>query len=469
MSMSLFDAMQNGTYTANGMPAFKSTGSTLLDLFSKIGDARGVDISDIFAKAFAENQEIAIRTLLWARDVRGGAGERKTFRDLLGNLARMENFEHMQGVIKLIPEVGRWDDVLILLGTKYEPFVIQFIGNAVLVEQNALAAKWMPRQGEAARTLRKHLGLSPKQWRKSLVQLTKVVETQMCKKEWSNINYQHVPSKAISVYAKAFGRNDSKRFTAFKQKVESGEAKINAGAVFPYDVVNLLNRDPSLAEVQWKALPDYVQGSNEHIISVVDVSGSMAIGIGGKSHGVSCMDVAISLGIYTSERLEGVFKNTFITFTDDPKIFKFEQGASLAERVRQAHTDVGYSTNLEGVFDAVLNAAISGKVPESQMPTKILIISDTQFNQQIKGGMSSVPMIRKKYKKAGYKMPSLVYWNVGAAKYGNSPFTIAEENVCMVSGCSPAILTSILSGKTDAIELMLDAVGKPRYNYLKSN
>lgn len=469
MTTSLFDAMQNGTYTTNGMPAFKSTGSSLLDFFSKAGDARGVDISDIFKKALAENQEIAVRTLLWTRDSRGGAGERKTFRDLLGILARDSKFEHMHGVVKLIPEVGRWDDLFVLFGTQHQNLAIQAIGEGIRA-QNGLCAKWMPRQGENATILRNALNYTPKQWRKTLVNLTKVVETQMCNKQWSDINYQHVPSRAIGKYAKAFGRNDSVRFTAFKQKVETGEAKINAAGVFPYDVVHLLQRDQKLAEVQWKALPDYVQGSDERAICVVDVSGSMDTPVGGYGSGnkVSCMDVAISLGIYTSERLEGIFKNTFITFTDNPKIIKFKEDDSLSSRVAITKRDVGYSTNLEGVFDAVLNAAVQVKLPESQMPTKIVMISDMQFNAQVKGrGLSAVPMIRQKYEAAGYKMPQLVFWNVGAAKYGNSPTTIGENGVAMVSGFSPAILTSILTGKTDAIELMLDAVGKDRYNYLK--
>lgn len=463
-TVSLFSAMNNATTTANGMPAFKSTNSALLDLFSKIGDAREVDLTEEFKAALKEQQEVAVRTLLWARDVRGGAGERKTFRTLLGVLACDSDFEHMPGVIKLIPEVGRWDDLLILLDTKYEPLAIEQIGQA-LKAGNGLTAKWMPRQGKVAQHLRTSLGMTPKQWRKTLVNLTNVVETQMCQREWSAIEYQKVPSKAIGKYARAFGRQDGERFTAFKQKVENGEAKINAGAVYPYDVVHLLSRDALLAEVQWKALPDYVNGSDERAICVVDVSASMDSTIGGTS--VTCMDVAISLGIYTSERLQGVFKDTIITFTDNPKIMKFKEGASLAERVRQSMTDVGYSTNLEGVYDAILKAAVSNNVSEDQMPTKVLMISDMQFNQQVKGDLSVVPMIRQKYEKAGYKMPSLVFWNVGAAKYGNSPFTVAAEGTCMVSGFSPSILSTILSGKDGSIEVMLDAVGKERYNYLK--
>lgn len=465
MTTSLFDAMQNGTTTTNGMPAFKSTNSALLDFFSKVGDSRGLDMTKYFQAALKENTEVAVRTLLWSRDSRGGAGERQTFRTLLGMLAKDDNFEGMQGVIALTPEVGRWDDLLVLLGTKYDADVRKSIKTA-LDAGNGLCAKWMPRQGEVAANLRTGFGMTPKQWRKTLVTLTKVVETAMCAKEFGRIEYSKVPSKAIGKYAKAFHRQDGVRFADFKKKVETGEAKINAGGVFPYDVVHLLKRDSQLAEVQWKALPDYVDGSKERAICVVDVSGSMGSTVPGSS--VSCMDVALSLGIYTSERLQGVFKNTFITFTDNPKIFKFKEGMSLKDRVSEAQRDVGYSTNLEGVFDAVLKAAVANNVPEDQMPTKIVMISDMQFNQQVGGNLSSIPMIAQKYERAGYKMPTLVYWNVGAAKNGNSPFTAGTAGAVMVSGFSPAILKGILSSKTDAIEVMLDTVGNVRYNYIQA-
>ena len=465
MTTSLFDAMQNGTTTTNGMPAFKSTNSALLDFFSKVGDSRGLDMTKYFQAAMKENTEIAVRTLLWARDSRGGAGERGTFRALLALLAKDTTFEEMQGVIKLTPEVGRWDDLLVLLGTKYDKDVKTAIKQA-LDAGNGLCAKWMPRQGAVAADLRISFGMTPKQWRKTLVNLTNVVETPMCAKDWTSIDYSKVPSKAIGKYAKAFHRQDGTRFSSFKDKVANGEAKVNAGGVFPYDLVHLLKRDSKLAEVQWKALPDYVDGSDERAICVVDVSGSMGSTVPGSS--VSCMDVALSLGIYTSERLQGVFKNTFITFTDRPKIFKFKEGASLQERVNEAQRDVGYSTNLEGVFNALLNAAVANNVPEDQMPTKIVMISDMQFNSQVRGDLSSIPMITKKYQKAGYKMPTLVYWNVGAAKNNNSPFTVGTPGAVMVSGLSPAILKGVLSSKTDAIEVMLDTVGNVRYNYIQA-
>ena len=465
MSFSLFDAMDNATVTTNGMPAFKATGSKVLDLFSKIGDSREVDIEHLFVEAANENPELAIRTLLWSRDVRGGAGERKTFRTLLIKLANAVGFKDMKGVVGLIPELGRWDDLLVLIGTQHEELAVAKIREGLLAN-NGLCAKWMPRKGNVANLLRSYLEMTPKQYRKTLVNLTKVVETQMCAKNWKDIEYSHVPSRAISIYAKAFARNDEYRFATFKNAVDKGEAKVNAGALYPYDLVNKLrNGDAQLSEAQWKALPDFTAGSDEKVLCVVDVSGSMDSRVSSKSN-VTCMDVAISLGIYTSERLNGVFKDSIITFTDNPKVIRLT--GNLANKVRQCKQDVGYSTNLEAVFDRVLNTAVQYKVDQSEMPDKICILSDMQFNHQVKGyTQTSIDMIRAKYAKAGYEMPTIVYWNIGGSAYGNAPVTEQHFGTAVVSGFSPSILTSILGNVVSPVQVMLDTIGKERYNYLK--
>ena len=443
----LVNAMQvevGKTRTTNGMQAYSVTGSKTLDLFGKIGDARKVDLEDIFKESFRDNEEVTVRMLLWARDVRGGAGERETFRKLLVVLAKHKTFANMRGVVKLVPEVGRWDDLFVLFGTRYEQMAIDEIKVALLAG-NGLCAKWMPRKGVTANQLRTSLGWTPKFYRKTLVNLTNVVETKMCNNEWTDINYEHVPSKAIGVYARAFGRHDQVGFSKFKTKVETGEAKINARAVFPYDVVNLMKRDPRLAEVQWKALPDYVQGSDERAICVVDVSGSMMTPV---THGssVQAMDVAISLGIYTAERIQGAFHNSFITFTDKPQIVTFSDNESLKSKIDKAHKHDGYSTNLEGVFNAILNAATLNNVPANEMPTKIVIISDAQFDAQVSINETAVGMIKRKFKDNGYEVPDVVFWNCNAAQYGNTPVTKFDKGVAMVSGFSPRPVRYSITG-----------------------
>ncbi len=463
-NISLFDAMQNQTVTTNGMPAHKSTMNPVLDFFAVAGDSRGTDVTKQFNAALAADTELTLRTMLWMRDVRGGAGERDSFRNLL-KLCAEKNVEGFDKFIRLIPEVGRWDDLLVLVGSKYESNAFELIATA-LQNQNALCAKWMPRKGSVAEKLRDFLGFSPKRYRKTLVTLTNVVETQMCNNKWFEINYEHVPSKAIGVYSNAFARHDLSRFQDYKAKLTKCEAKVNAAAVYPYEVLKLALTDQQLGEAQWKSLPDYLQGSNDRLLCVVDVSGSMGSRVSAGST-VTCMDVAMSLGMYTAERLDGVFKDCIITFTDTPSVLKLQ--GSLGARWRQMHKHVGYSTDLIKVFSTVLDSAVKYKVPAEQMPTKIVILSDMQFDAQVKNfNLSSIEIIKKQYAEAGYEMPLIVYWNIGAAKYGNTPITVHDTGAVMVSGFSPSILTSLLSGKTDSVEMMLETIGKDRYNYLKS-
>lgn len=462
-NISLFDAMQNQTVTTNGMSAHKSTLNPNLDFFAVAGDSRGVDVVKQFEAALVADTELTLRTMLWMRDVRGGAGERDSFRKLL-SLCAEKKVQGFDKFLRLIPEVGRWDDLLVLIGSDYENNAFELIATA-LQNQNALCAKWMPRKGSVAEKLRNFLGFSPKRYRKTLVTLTKVVETQMCNNKWFEINYEHVPSKAIGVYSNAFARHDMSRFQDYKAKLTKGEAKVNAAAVYPYEVLNLVLTDRQLAEAQWKSLPDYLQGSNDRLLCVVDVSGSMSDNVG-KGSTVTCMHVAMSLGMYTAERLDGVFKDCIITFTDTPSVLKLQGG--LLDRWRQMHDHVGYSTDLIKVFGTVLDSAVKYKVPAEQMPTKIVILSDMQFDAQVENfNLSSIEIIKKQYAEAGYEMPLIVYWNIGAAKCGNTPITVYDTGAVMVSGFSPSILTSLLSGKTDSVELMLETIGKDRYNYLK--
>ena len=221
--------------TQNGMRAFKSSLNANTDLFFKIGASRGKNIIGDFTAAYVENRDIALRIAQWSRDVRGGAGERQLYRDIMQHLARKDT-DAALALMRKAPELGRWDDVLVLADTELRVQAFDAIA-AALKAGDGLCAKWMPRKGNLAAALRAHLGMTPKQYRKTLVNLTKVVETQMCAKDWDNINFEHVPSLASSRYKKAFYRNAEAAFKAYVDKLTRGEAKVSAAAVYPYDVL----------------------------------------------------------------------------------------------------------------------------------------------------------------------------------------------------------------------------------------
>lgn len=458
----------NMTVTTNGMPALASSFNKNVDLFGKIGASRGHDLSSLFTSALRESEDTAIRVLQWARDVRGGAGEREQFRNLLLTLAGQKRFDVLKRLVVKIPEIGRWDDLFVLIG--FDDDLDQTIAEEVadaLVKQNGLCAKWMPRKGNVAVWFTKKFELTPKQYRKTIVALTNVVETKMCAKQFAEIEFGKLPSIAASRYQRAFKRNAPVEYGAYVAALQKGEAKINAGAIFPYDVIKGLRGVNGVADAQWKSLPDYMEGSEENVLAVIDVSGSMDRAAGAGT--TTCMEVAISLGLYVAERTEGIFKDKFINFDSSPRLMDLSNVkkdlGSRVEYIRRAPW--GGSTNLQATFDLILDAAVKHRVPAEQMPTKIMIFSDMQFDQACRGfsGLRAFEMIDAKYKAAGYKRPDIIFWNL-AGHTGNSPVAFGEEGTAHVSGFSPSLMKQILANKAPTpFSMMMDTVGIERYNW----
>lgn len=441
--------------TDNGMLARSTTANACVDLFFKIGAARNMDIRPDFVAALVEDEDRAARILQWARDVRGGAGERKTFRTLIEYLANNKT-ALARRILHKIPIIGRWDDVLELLGTPLEKDAVSFIFEA-LSNGDGLCAKWMPRQGYVAAQLRKHGDMSPKQWRKLLVGLTDVVETKMCRKQWNDINFEHVPSLAHARYKKAFTRN-SETYKAYVAKLASKEVKINAAAVFPHDVIKGVHSSTSeVTKAQWEALPNYL--GDQKILAMVDVSGSMDCPAGNSN--TSCMDVAVALGLYTADKLSGDFKDCFLTFTGNPKLLRLK--GSIIDKLQQMRrAEWGLNTNLHSAFDLILNTGTSNNVADADMPDTLLILSDMQFDECARFDDTAFKMIQRKYEAAGYSMPNIVFWNLNARQ--NVPVSFNTAGVALVSGFSPAVLKAVLANKISTpVEVMDSAIMVERY------
>ena len=466
--MNFLDALQTeDTLTENGMVTNSSTLNECVNLFFTIGAMRGQDkerLLSLFSKAFIENPKTALRILFWARDVRGGAGERQIFRDIIQLLAEVAPKVLVKN-IKFIPEFGRWDDLTVLFNTKVNNDAIDTIVQG-LEAKNGLCAKWMPRKGVIFNSIRKVMGLTPKSLRKMLVVLSKTVEQKMCANEWSNIEYSKVPSLAMARYTKAFSKHNLIGFGEYLESLKKGEVKVNAGAVYPYDVVKTLEQGvKDLAIEQWKALPNFMEGSNERILPVVDVSVSM-INLAGNNSNLTCLDVAVSLGLYISERNEGSFKDSFITFSERPQLQKLR--GNLYDRYTQLRAaEWGMSTNLESVFKLILNQSIKHNVPQSEMPTKILILSDMEFNQATGRNNSAIQMIREEYENSGYQLPGIIFWNI-QSRGDNFPVRFDESGTALISGFSPSILKSILGGKElSPVLIMTETIESERYKMIE--
>lgn len=476
--MKLTEALKMaGAVTENGMATNTTSLNFNVDLFFKGGAMRAAEEADIISlvsKAWYEDRTTCLRNLFWIRDVRGGAGERRFFRIAIKYLADLDP-QGMANVIGFIPEYGRWDDLLIFEGTSSEEYAMSLIDKA-LTDGNGLCAKWMPRKGTFASKLKGFMGLSPKGYRKKLVELTKVVETQMCANVWENINYEHVPSLAMSRYGRSFKKHTPEKFSSYIESLKKGEAKINAAAVYPYDITKSLNSN-DVAEEQWKALPNYLEGNTERILPLVDVSGSMGSPCGGN---LTCMDVAVSLGLYISERNEGPFKDHFITFSSNPSL-QHLTGDLKSRFLQLKNADWGMSTNLQAAYELILNQAKRHSVSQEDMPTQILILSDMEFDEatDTRGGwfsekvktskwnQTAQEMVRQMFTDAGYEMPNIIYWNI-QSRGENVPVRFDEQGTALISGFSPSIMTSLLGGaEMTPVSIMMETLNKERYQQIK--
>lgn len=492
--------------TENGAVGYRTSGKKLLDLNFSITSLRNKSESQIvdkFIDAFYEDKMLAIKWLFYCRD-REAIGERRTFRAILKYLAS-DHPEIAKAIVALTPEYGRFDDLWCLLDTEAKDDVITFVKKQLnedaknMMENKpiSLLAKWLASENASsketkqyARILREGLGMTQRQYRKTLSKFRaylKVVEVSMSAKEWDKIEYSAVPSRANLVYNNAFLRNDEDRRREYLSALERGDknVKINASVAFPHDIVhkyteggwyrNVKAKDTTLEEM-WKALPDYVKGAG-NTICVADGSGSMTSTVGGTK--ISALDVANALAIYFAERSSGQFKDNYITFSERPQLVDFSKANTLREKIAIAlkHSEVA-NTNIEAVFDLILNTAVSKHMTQDELPQNILILSDMEFDSCARcnyGGsawgyrpnQTLFDTFAKKYAEHGYKLPRLVFWNI-MSRTGTIPVKENDFGVALVSGFSPAVVKMVLSNSTDPFECLLEQLNVERYDAVEN-
>ena len=477
----------NTKRTENGAFAYSTTGKALLDLFAQIGALRPrteAEIAQKYAAAFHADPLLATKMLFYAGNVRGGLGERRTFRICLKWLAT----NHADIVIKnaaLIPHFNRWDSMFVLVGTPAEKEMWKVVADQLNTDMAAvvaskgkkaqpisLLAKWMPTETASSKATRDlahkciiNLGLTPRSYRKVLSALRrhlKVVESTMSAREWEAIQYAQVPSYAMKNYRNAFAKHDPEGFSAYKASLVKGETKVNASTLYPYDLVAQYSRRgrsvDDIVEAQWKALPNYVKGEN-NILIMADVSGSMY----GRP-----MDTSVGLATYFAQHNKGDYHNLYMTFTDRPHFIELREGATLAECIRKVEgTDVGYNTNLEAAFNYILQHALQHRVSNEELPKALVVVSDMEIDNYVRRhGVDFVGEMRAKFARHGYRLPKLIMWNVEAR---NDTFLTKSEDVLMVSGQSASTFRELcgnLDGKT-AWDLMLETLGNKMYDCIR--
>ena len=506
----------NFTFTENGAVTHKTTKSMLLDMFALGGAYRtrtDADVINLFKNAYEENPTYALKCLFYLRDVRGGQGERRFFRTAMKWLANADqeaarrNFNH-------IAEFGRWDDLYLFVNTPLENEVFNFMREQLALDVQcktpSLLAKWLKSENTSsmesrllAKKTRQHFGMTAKQYRKTLSILRErinVLERLMSSGKWDEIEFDKIPSRAGLIYKNAFARHDIERMKSEKNVVSYADfakdttTKVNAKALYPYEVVdkaiNLMgfcdyfgrrnialdNTDRLMINKYWDNLADYIQGAAFNGIAVVDTSGSMT-----GCTADAPINVAISLGLYCAEKNQGPFKDHFITFESTPHLIKVE-GVDFCDKVeRITRADWGGSTNIEAVFDLLLDTALRNKCSQDEIPQNVIIISDMEFNYCVTSNNNNMarrsyfnePMfntetlfeaMERKWNKHGYEMPQLTFWNV-QARQNNIPMR-TEGRVNYVSGMSPVIYEQVMKG-LGAYDLMMDKLNSERYSVIQ--
>ena len=471
----------NRTYTENGAVTYATTYSDCLDLFATIGALRSSNEQEIisrFVRAFTEDPNLALKTLFFARDVRGGLGERKVFRVCLQWLAHNAPASVKKN-IPYVAEFGRWDDLLSLLGTPCEKDAMLLIKKQLeadlesmdMGDDVSLLAKWLPSVNASnaqtvqyAKKIARFLGMTDATYRKTLVKLRehiRIIENSLREKDYS-FDYSKQPSKAMFKYRKAFYRNDGERYGEFLGKVSRGEAQLHTGTLTPYEIIkpffyeHVGDQEASAIDATWNAQEDFTR--DENALVVIDGSGSMY-----SRTDPMPATVALSLGIYYAERNTGAFHNHFITFSERPQLVEIK-GETILEKVRYCHdyNEVA-NTNIQKVFELILRAAIKNSVPQSEMPSTLYIISDMEFDCCARGAeLTNFEYAKKIFAEAGYDLPRVVFWNV-QSRNKQQPVTQNEQGVALVSGCSPRIFSMLKSGILSPLGYMLDILGAERY------
>lgn len=482
----------NRTVTENGAATNFTTYSDCLDLFATAGALRKAcdsDIKDRFVRAFTENRDIAMKLLFFTRDVRGGLGERRVFRVILRWLAENEP-ESVSKNLGFIAEYGRFDDLLVLMDTPCETQMLELVKKQLAQDlesmnggrEVSLLAKWLPsinasstKTVSCAKRIAAYLGMSCADYRKTLSSLRthiRIIENNLRTKDYT-FDYSRQPSRAMYKYRKAFMRNDTERYMEFINAVSSGEATLHADTLAPYELVepyltfhwadgeesflrDMTREEKDVLNATWASLPDF--GSTENALAVIDTSGSMYY----TSKPLPAA-VALSLGLYFAEHNTGLYKNHFIEFSEKPQLIEIK-GKTFVDRLRYvASFNEVANTNLEAVFDLILKSAVKNSVPAEELPAKLIIISDMEFDCCVDNAELSVfENAKSRFEAHGYELPDIVFWNV-ASRNRQQPVTVNDEGVALVSGCTPRLFSMIAGGTMNPYAFMLEVVLSERY------
>lgn len=471
----------NVTVSDKGAFAYKSSLDKVVDLYMSMGALRiqQQEFIRLLFDAWKQDPIYTLACVFKLRDIRGGMGERSLTRLAIKGMEDLGLVYSEELILEFI-RYGRVDDLFILDKKDNVDTLVSVLESIITGKDNQdlthYVAKWLPRKPKTPELkrlmskLRSKLQYTPKQLRQWMSNTAHTTEKLISAKLWNLVDYNTVPSQAMRKLNKAFLRNDEGRYLEYVEALaeKRENVKVNAGTLLPYQVMNrdLLRDDDTalkLKQAQWESLPDYFAGL-EHkprILPMVDVSGSMSVEIAGNT---TAMDVAISLGAYLSQRIDGEFKNHFLTFSETPTIVSIE-GITCIEKIYNKINDSnwGMSTDIYKAFELILELAKTGNVKDNDMPEYLLILSDMNFDAAMRKSYTEGTLRHRyepRFAELGLKMPKIVYWNLD--HNGTFQCMAKDEDVCGVSGFSPSILLDVLTniGNMTPESVMLNGVDK---------
>ncbi|WP_300366154.1 DUF2828 family protein [Brachyspira sp.] len=469
--MSFLDLIKNSfnkTYTHNFSDTNISSLSGVIDLFATMGASRSKTDDELlkyFIDAWRESPELTCKSIMYLRDIRKGIGEREVFRKYINIMIKLNHILTAIEILRTIPELGRWDDIIyIWYDNKENKNISDFTKNIILEQLEkdkksdnvSLLAKWLPSENTSskntrniARELIKLLNINAKEYRKTLSTLRKkikLVENNLREKDYT-FDYSQVTSLAMRKYSKAFIRNDEKRYKQFFEDVKLGKVKLNTSTLTPFDIIREIIfcpvEDKKLRreefDLTWKNLPNIFVDDNLNAIVACDVSGSMGINLNGEP-----LICSVALAIYIAQLNKSVFHNNFIDFCGNSKMHDISNINNIVDIVDYIlRSSIDMSTNIDSVFNALLDTALKNHVSQEELPKYIIIISDMEFNACDKANKTNFEYWKESFNKNNYKLPTIIFWNVNSSS--RIMPALKNDDVLFISGRSQNAIKNIIN------------------------
>ncbi|KAK6996501.1 hypothetical protein R3P38DRAFT_3407319 [Favolaschia claudopus] len=298
-----------------------------------------------------------------------------------------------------------------------------------------------------------------------------VTETFMSANRWKEISYSRVSSVCMKNNKDRFFEHDPDGFQKYLISVEKGHRSISGATLLPHELLGELYgastsvtnsasaKYPELhkhraelagikirvLEAQWKTLLENLRASGtlNNSIAVCDVSGSMGSIDFYNSKCVDPIFPAVSLSILFAQLAKAPFDRGFITFSANPQFIQLDPRLSLVQMAeRVVSSEWGMNTDIRAVFTKLLlPLAIQNKVKQEDMIKRVFVFSDMQFDgtERAAGGWdTNYDVIERKFRVAGYEVPEIVYWNLGA--FETVEVLKDRKGVALMSGFSPSML-----------------------------